>query len=352
MSWPVADISPPPLPIGSEWHYQSAPPLQHATYRLDAGWSKDVARLNGDSVVPHLAVVRLGATYRRSNWFAHADASAAGTWGGPVGFASPRLVVGYTSNHLIAQVSATAPVTSFDALVGAPAWVYDASVSMGDSWYRATLGSVYRGYSSDLWQPSAYAAIGVQWHGLAVEARGEQTFKQQRWVEAAASYLVDGQCWRSRPSVAVGLTSIVGSPSVRVGLSVQRGCKPICSNPYIEVPLIPVVVDARTLLPLEEPRRVEALVAPQVLPAYSTPSESIGGFLGANPTVLVYIRTNLSKTQTQRALAVLQSKGLPMSQVAHTEYVSHVDGSWYLDFVVIRGNKHSEATDAPVEVVP
>ena len=353
MPWPVADISPPPSPVGSEWHYHSAPPLQHATYRLDAGWSKDVARLNGDSVVPHLAVARLGVTYRRSNWFAHADASAAGTWDGPVGFANPRLVVGYTNDHLIAQASATAPVTSFDALVGAHAWSYDASVSMGDSWYRATFGSVYRGYASDLWQPSAYGVLGVQWHGLAVEARGEQTVKQQRWVEAAASYLVDGQCWRSRPSVAVGFTSIVGSPSVRVGLTAQRGCKPVRSNLYIEVPLVPVVVDARTPPPLEEPRRVEAPVVPEAPPAYPTPRESIGGFLGANPTVLVYIRTNLSETQTQRALAVLQSKGLPMSQVERTEYVSRVDGEpQYLDFVVIKGNKDSEATDAPVEVVP
>lgn len=354
MAWPVVDVSPPSVPIGAEWHYQSSPPLKGTTYKLDTLFSADVARMNGDSVVPHLVTARPSVTYRRANWFMHADATAAGTWQGPVGFANPRLVVGYTNDHVIGHISATAPVSSFDALVGAPAWAYDASVSWGDSWYRATLGSVYRGYADGYWWPSAYASVGAQWHGLAVEARGEQTVKQQRWFEAAASYLVDGHCWRARPAVVVGLTGIVGSPSYRVGLTLERGCKPVSSNLYIEVPQVPVVVDARAAEPVQEAQPISvAPPVPEAPPAYPTPRESIGGFLGANPTVIVYIRTNLSETQTQRALSILQSKGLPMSQVERTDYLPYVAGEQrYLDFVVIRGNKNSEATDASVEVVP
>lgn len=349
MSWPVADITLPPMPIGAAWHYQSSPPLRGANYRLEAGWSKDVVKLNGDSVVPHLVHLRPALDFRKANWFVHADAMAAGTWNGPVGFANPRLVVGYTNDHIIGHISVTAPVTSFDVLVGAPAWAYDASVSMGDSWYRATIGSVYRSNASDYWQPSAYAAIGVQRSGLAVEVRGEQTVKQQRWLEAAMSYSVDGDCWRMRPYIAAGLTDTVGSPSVRGGIRVERSCKPVKSSLYIETPVV-TVVDTRSDAP---PMLENIELVTESPPVYPTPRESIGGFLGANPTVIVYIRTNLSETQTQRALAILQSKGLPMSQVERTDYVPRVDGEpQYLDFVVIKGNKNSEATDAPVEVVP
>lgn len=349
MPWPVADITPPPMPVGAAWHYQSSPPLQGASYRLQAGWSKDVAKLNGDSVVPHLVHLRPAADFRRDNWFVHADATTAGTWNGPVGFANPRLVVGYTNDHLIGHISVTAPLTTFDALVGAQAWAYDASVSMGDSWYRATLGATQRAFPSDYWQPSAYVSAGVQWHGLAVEARGEQDLKHNQWLEATASYLVDGSCWRLRPSLTMGLTSTIGSPSMRAGLSVERSCKPIKSSLFIETPII-AVVDARSDTP---PLLENVELVPEAPKAYPTPRESIGGFLGANPTVVVYIRTNLSETQTQRALAILQSKGLPMSQVERTEYVPYEAGQpRYLDFVVIKGNKNAEATDAPVEVVP
>lgn len=349
MPWPVADITPPPMPVGAAWHYQSSPPLKGASYRLQAGWSKDAVKLNGDSVVPHLIYLRPAVDFRRANWFVHADASAAGTWDGPVGFANPRLVVGYTNDHLIGHISVTAPVTSFDALVGAPAWAYDTSVSTGNSWYRATVGGVYRSNPSDYWQPSAYVAVGVHWNGLGLEARGEQTVKQQRWLETAVSYAFDGECWRVRPYIAAGLTSTVGSASVRGGMRVERGCKPIKSSLYIETPVV-TIMDTRSDAP---PVLQNVELVTESPPVYSSPRESIGGFLGANSSVVVYIRTNLSENQAQRALAILQSKGLPMSQVERTEYTPYEAGQpRYLDFIVIKGNKNAEATDAPVEVVP
>lgn len=342
MAWPIVDILPPPSPVGAEWVYAPAP-AQGLSAQSTAAYSANVVRRWGVPVVPHLYTVRLGGTYRVDNVYAHLDAVAA-AWDEPVGVANPRLVVGYTNDRVTAQAAATAPLTTFSDLIGARAWAYDASVSVGDTWYRATLGSVRREASTQYWQPSTYAALGFRYQALTVEARGELDLKSNAIAEAAVSYGVSGRCWRARPSVAVGLTSGIGTPAVRVRVTTEYGCgakPPVVAMEFVESHLW-IEADQAQPVPLTEAKQ-----------NYPTPHESIGGFLSANPTVTVYIRTNLSETQARRALSVFVAKGLMMSQVERTDYVPRVAGEpLYLDFVVIRGNRNSEATNAPVEVVP
>lgn len=341
MAWPIVDILPPPSPVGADWVY--SPALSRgAAVKAEGAWSQNTVRRWGEPLVPNLYTVRLGGGYRADHWFAHADVSAA-SWDGPIGLASPRLVVGYTNDRVVAHAAATAPLTTFNALIGAQAWAYDAAVSVGDSWYRVTLGGTQRAFPTEYWQPSTYAAAGVRYKGFTVEARGEQDLKRNRIIEAGASYGWKGQCYQVRPSVAGGLSSSIGTPSVRIRVAVQYGCGP--KAPTIAMGLVEshlwIEADQAQPVPLAE------------APVYPTPHESIGGFLTANPQVTVYIRTNLSETQAQRALAVFVAKGLKMSQIERTDHVPYVAGEQrYLDFVVIRGNKNSEATDAPVEVVP
>lgn len=342
MAWPIVDILPPPAPVGVEWVYASSPPVGWRA-QATAAWSSNVVRRWGVPVVPHLYTVQLGGTYRADHWFLHAGATGA-SWDGPIGLANPRLVVGYTNGRVVAQAGTTAPATSFDALIGAPAWAYDASVSVGDSWYRATIGTTHRAFAAQYWQPSTYAALGLRYRKITVEARGEQDIKGIRVGEAAASYRLSGRCWTAQPSAAVGLTQGIGTPAVRVRVAIQYGCDP--KPPQIMADL----VETHLWIEADQSEPKPLVEAPKT---YPTPRESIGGFLAANPKVTVYIRTNLSETQTQRALSVFIAKGLRLSQVERTEYVPRVAGEpLYLDFVVIRGNKNSEATDAPVEVVP
>ncbi len=342
MAWPIVDILPPPAPIGVDWVYASAPPIGWRA-QAAAAWSSNVVRRWGVPLVPHLYTVQLSGTYRADHWFLHAGTTGA-SWNGPVGLANPRLVVGYTNDRVVMQAATTAPLSTFNDLVGAHAWAYDASVSVAGSWSSVTLGSVHRGYATEYWQPSSYVAVGLRYQSLAVEARGEVDLKANRVGEAAVSYGLKGQCWRTRPSVAVGFTKGIGTPAVRLRATVEYGCglkPPTVAMEFVESHLW-IEAEQSGPLPLTE--------APK---SYPTAHESIGGFLTANPMVRVYIRTNLSETQAQRALSVFVAKGLSMSQVERTDYISRVAGEpLYLDFVVIRGNKNAEATDAPVEVVP
>lgn len=342
MAWPVVDILPPPASIGAEWVYTPAPALSLSA-QSTASWSSNVVRRWGVPIVPHLYAAQLGATYRVEHLYAHLDGAVA-AWNGPVGLANPRLVVGYTNDRVVMQAAATAPLSMFNDLVGARAWAYDASVSVAGSWSSVTLGSVYRGYATEYWQPSSYAVVGMRYRAWTVEARGEVDLKANRVGEAAVSYGLRGRCWRTRPSVAVGLTKGIGTPAVRVRATVEYGCglkPPTVAMEFVESHLW-IEAEQSGPLPLAE--------APK---SYPTAHESIGGFLTANPMVRVYIRTNLSETQAQRALSVFVAKGLSMSQVERTDYVSRIAGEpLYLDFVVIRGNKNAEAKDAPVEVVP
>jgi len=352
MPWPVVDLLNVPPQLGSKWAYQSSVPTSDWSYRANAGSMLNPVRLDGSVVVSDLSYVDLGAVWKSGALAVRADVTAAASWNGPIGVASPRLGVAYATDRVLAQAVVTAPFRSFDDLVGAPHWSYDVSVSVGGDALRATAGSVYREFPTDWWQSSAYGAVGAFIGPVGVEARYEQNLKGHRWVEAGVSARVDRRCWRARPTVSAGLVDTIGSPTARVSLAVEYGCKPVEVEPVEVVIEEPSIISQVVEVPVAEPIADAIVVAPPVQ-VYETPRESIGGFLGANPSVVVYIRTNLSETQANRALSILQAKGLPMQQVERTEYAERAkDEPLYLDFIVIKGNKNTEANREAVEMVP
>ena len=230
--------------------------------------------------------------------------------------------------------------------------ISDISASYGTEAYRATYGVVYRANPSEWWQASAYGVAGVRYKGVGVEVRYERQLNTVAHGEAVASYKWHKGCFTALPFVSGGFTFSPGSPLYRAGFTLERECTDKQTQPVYVVIKSPSALEQ--VIELRGPHRwvnAEPIFQAQRSEVYKTPKESIGGFLSANPNVIVLVRTNLPQAQYDRVVGVLIAKGLPMNQVERTEFMPYVaDETYYVDFIVIKGNK--EASHAPVDVVP